>query len=162
MAPRYVAAVGPSAASASELEHARAVGRLLAEAGCVVVTGGGDGVMGAAATGATAAGGTAVGLLPGLDREAGHPAHTVLVATGLGELRNGLVVRAADAVIAVGGSWGTASEIALAVRTGVPVVVLAGWPLPGAPAPDPAAAPVAATTPEDAVAQALDRARRSG
>jgi hypothetical protein len=70
-------------------------------------------------------------------REAGR--HTVLIPTGLGELRNGLVVRAADAVLAIGGSWGTLSEVALAARTSVPVVSVGGWepPEPGVdPAPD--------------------------
>jgi hypothetical protein len=90
-----------------------------------VLTGGLGGVMAAATEGAAAAGGLTVALLPGTDRS-GSPA-TVVIPTGLGELRNGLLVRAADAVIAVGGSWGTLSEIALAMRTGVPVVCLGGW-----------------------------------
>jgi uncharacterized protein (TIGR00725 family) len=127
----YVAVVGPgSGASAAEIADAEAVGRRLARAGHVVVTGGLGGVMGGAATGADEAGGVTLGLLPGSDRAEGHPANTVLVPTGLGELRNGLVIRAADVVLAIGASWGTLSEVALAVRTGVPVVAVGGWDLP--------------------------------
>lgn len=128
---RYVAVVGPAdAARESDLQHASELGRLLAGAGAVLLTGGHHGVMRAAAAGATAAGGVAIGLLPGLDRSAGAPEHTFLLPTGLGELRNGLLVRAADAVVAVGCSWGTLSEIALARRTGVPLVLIDPWDLP--------------------------------
>jgi uncharacterized protein (TIGR00725 family) len=135
--PRYVAVVGPSAGSLAGhpeaddvLAAAHAVGRLLAERGAIVLCGGGTGVMAAAADGSAAAGGTSIGLLPGSDRTEAHASLTFALPTGLGELRNGLLVRAADAVIAVGGSWGTLSEIALAMRTGVPVVSLLGWDLP--------------------------------
>jgi uncharacterized protein (TIGR00725 family) len=138
----YIAVVGPGeSASADDVAAARAVGDLLARAGCVVLTGGLGGVMAAATDGANDAGGLTVALLPGATRA--DCAATVALPTGLGELRNGLLVRAADAVIAVGGSWGTLSEIALARRTGVPVVVLGGWETPGADvdrADDPAAA----------------------
>lgn len=133
----YVAVVGPgSGAGPDDVARAEALGEALARAGAVVVTGGLGGVMRAAAAGARRGGGTAVGLLPGPTRDGGSDEHTVLVATGLGELRNALVVRAADVVVAVGGSWGTLSEVALAVRTGVPVVALGGWDLPdGGPRP---------------------------
>ncbi|MFC4784437.1 SLOG cluster 4 domain-containing protein [Nocardioides sp. MAHUQ-72] len=131
VAGRYVAVVGPAGtARGSDLVHAEGVGRRLALAGAVVLTGGHHGVMRAAAAGATGAGGVAIGLLPGLDRAAGAVEHTYLLPTGLGELRNGLLVRAADAVVAVGCSWGTLSEIALARRTGVPLVLLDPWELP--------------------------------
>ncbi len=127
----YVAVIGPSdSASEDDLAAARAVGALLAGAGCVVLTGGLDGVMAAVTEAANAAGGLTVALLPGPSRTGS--AATVALATGLGELRNGLLVRAADAVIAIGGSWGTLSEIALARRTGVPVVGLGGWKISGA------------------------------
>jgi uncharacterized protein (TIGR00725 family) len=86
--------------------------------------------MQAAARGARDAGGTSIGLMPGDDRSAGTREHTFLLPTGLGELRNGLIVRAADAVVAVGCSWGTLSEIALARRTGVPLVLIDPWDLP--------------------------------
>jgi uncharacterized protein (TIGR00725 family) len=137
----YVAVVGPSEATAEELEKAEAVGRLLAEEGAVVVCGGLGGVMEAAARGAATAGGVVVGLLPGLDRAEANPHVTVAITTGMGEMRNALVVRAADAVVAVGGAYGTLSEIALALRADVPVVGLGTWALDDVvEAPDPAAA----------------------
>ena len=130
----YVAVVGPSEASDDELADAEAVGRRLAERGHVVLCGGHGGVMEAVARGAAGVGGTVVGILPGTDRSAANPYVTVAIPTGLGELRNALLVRSADVVVSVGGSWGTLSEVALAVRTGVPVVALRGWSLPGDPA----------------------------
>ncbi|MFZ5871719.1 MAG: dethiobiotin synthetase [Actinomycetota bacterium] len=92
-----------------------------------VVTGGLGGVMEAASAGAASAGGLTVGLLPGENRAAANRSVAGAIPTGLGEARNALVVRAADAVVAVGGSWGTLSEVALAMRRGVPVVALGGW-----------------------------------
>jgi uncharacterized protein (TIGR00725 family) len=141
----YVGVVGPSGELEPDLTAAaEEVGRLLAEADCVVVTGGGSGVMAAASRGAAEAGGTTLGILPGDDRAEANPWVTVAVATGIGELRNGLLVRSVDALVSVGGSWGTLSEIALACRTGVPVWSVAGWELPeaGGPVsvPDPASA----------------------
>ncbi len=129
----YVAVVGPGEASESERRNAHTAGRLLAERGAVVVTGGLGGVMAAAAQGVRDVAGIAVALLPGPDRAAADPANSIAIATGLGELRNGLIVRTVDAVLCIGGSWGTLSEVALAVRRGVPVVVLGGWDLPAAP-----------------------------
>lgn len=126
----YVAVIGPGEATPQDLDDARVAAGRLAAADHVIVTGGLGGVMQAAAAGARMAGGIAVGLLPGRDRAVGSDAHAVLVPTGLGELRNGLVVRTADVVLAIGGSWGTLSEIALAVRTEVPVVALRSWDLP--------------------------------
>jgi uncharacterized protein (TIGR00725 family) len=125
----YVAVVGSGEAPPSELEVAEAVGRGLASRGAVVVCGGLGGVMEAACRGARGAGGTTVGILPGLDRGAANEFVDVAIATGLGEARNALVVRAVDALVAVGGSWGTLSEIALAMRTGVPVVGVGTWEL---------------------------------
>jgi uncharacterized protein (TIGR00725 family) len=125
----YVAVVGPgSDATPDDLAAAREVGSLLGAAGAIVITGGLGGVMAAATEGAAAAGGVTVALQPGATRA--PSAATVVLPTGLGELRNGLLVRCADAVIAVGGSWGTLSEIALARRTGVPVTAIGGWDLP--------------------------------
>jgi uncharacterized protein (TIGR00725 family) len=123
-----VAVVGPGAdATDEQCALATEVGRLLAERGAVLLTGGLAGVMAAAARGARDGGGLAVGLLPGTDRAAGNADNTVAIATGLGQARNALIVRAADAIIAVGGSWGTLSEIALCRRSGKPVVCLRGW-----------------------------------
>lgn len=127
----YIGVIGPgSGATPEEINTAHEVGELLAEAGHVVVTGGLDGVMEAASRGAFEAGGTSVGLLPGRERVDGNRYLTVSIPTGMGEMRNALLVRTADAIICVGGSWGTLSELALAVRTAVPVVVLDGWDLP--------------------------------
>lgn len=123
----YVGVVGPGAgATAGQVRMAEEVGGLLAEHGLVVVTGGLGGVMEGAARGCEQAGGLSVGLLPGPDRGVANPHSTVTLPTGLGELRNGLLVRSCDAVVAVGSSWGTLSEVSLAARTGVPVVLL-GW-----------------------------------
>jgi uncharacterized protein (TIGR00725 family) len=122
-----IAVVGPGDADPAECAQAREIGRLLAERGCTVLTGGLGGVMDAAAEGAASVNGTAIGLLPGTDPGEAGPHHTDVVPTGLGEGRNALLVRAAEAVIAVGGSWGTLSEIALAMRTGTRVVLLGGW-----------------------------------
>ena len=132
MHPLYVAVVGPSAPEhPALLDAAREAGRLLAERGYVVVTGGLGGVMAAAAEGASRVGGTAVAILPGTRREDASPGHTIAIPTGLGEMRNALLVRSVDAVLAVGGAWGTLSEIALAARTGVPVFAVDSWDLPG-------------------------------
>jgi uncharacterized protein (TIGR00725 family) len=154
----YVAVCGASEPDPQQRELAREVGRRLAEAGSVVLCGGLGGVMDAAARGCEAAGGTSVGILPGEDR--GHAsAHlTVRIATGLGEARNAIVARAADAVIAVGGEFGTLSEIALALKMGKPVVGLGTWSLdleglPGDPL-------QRASDPADAVARALEAAER--
>jgi uncharacterized protein (TIGR00725 family) len=155
----YVAVIGPSAASADELVSAERIGALLAERGAIVVCGGHGGVMEAVCKGAALGGGQTIGLLPGTERAAGNPYLGIVLPTGLGELRNGLIVRAADTVIAVGGSWGTLSEIALAVRTGKPVIALGGWRVERiAPGPERAPdlpGPIPADSPEHAVALAL-------
>ena len=125
----YVAISGPGdGASEADQRDAFDVAEGLAEQGVTILCGGLGGVMQAAARGARAAGGTCIGLLPGNDRADADPALTYSIPTGLGELRNGLLVRAADAVVVVGGSWGTLSELALAMRTDVPVVALRPWP----------------------------------
>jgi uncharacterized protein (TIGR00725 family) len=95
------------------------------------VTGGRTGVMEAASKGAREAGGTTLGILPGADRREANDWVSVAVPTGMGEARNALVVRAADGLVAVGGAWGTLSEIAFARKTGKPVVGVASWDLDG-------------------------------
>jgi uncharacterized protein (TIGR00725 family) len=125
----YVAVCGPATATEQEEEWAEQVGRRLGEAGAVVVCGGLGGVMDAAARGATGAGGTVIGILPGEDRLGASEHLTVAIPTGMGEARNALIARAADAVIAIGGEWGTLSEIALARKMGKPVVGLQTWEL---------------------------------
>jgi len=128
----YVAVVGAGADVApAVLADAETVGALLAGRGAVVVTGGLGGVMEAACRGARIAGGTTLGILPGQRRVAANRWVSVAVATGMGELRNGLVVRASDAVISVAGEYGTLSEIALALKLGLPVVGLGTWEIEG-------------------------------
>jgi uncharacterized protein (TIGR00725 family) len=131
-------------------ENAELVGRLLAERGATVVTGGLGEVMAAAARGAKAAGGTTIGILPGETRMDGNPWLDHVVVTGIGHGRNLAVVASGDAVIAVGGRYGTLAEIGFALTLGRPVVVLEpGWQVEGA---------QRALTPEEAVELALARA----
>lgn len=126
-----MAVVGPAEATADVEAQAEAVGAGLADAGAVLVCGGLGGAMAAACRGSKARGGRTVGILPGGDRGAANQWVDVAVATGLGEARNALVVRAADAVVALGGGYGTLSEIALALKLGRPVVGVGTWPIPG-------------------------------
>jgi uncharacterized protein (TIGR00725 family) len=125
----YIGVAGASRPAPELLGEAEVLGRRLAEAGAVVVCGGGPGVMEAVCRGAQAAGGTTVGLLPGLDRAEGNPHLTIAIPTGLGQGRNLLLVRSSHALVAVGGGFGTLSELALALRTDTPVVGLATWSL---------------------------------
>jgi len=148
-----VAVVGGGNCSGAEAEWAAAVGRLVAERGAVLVCGGLGGVMEAAARGAKQAGGLTIGILPGSDPGAANPHIDVAIATGMGEMRNALIVRAAGAVIAIGGGWGTLSEIALARRIETPVVGLHDGFMPAVEIPR-------VTQPEQAVQWALEQARR--
>ena len=126
---RQIAVIGSGAEHESRAEE---VGRLLAERGCVLVCGGLDEVMAAAARGAKSAGGTTIGVLPGESRADANPWIDHTVVTGVGHARNLAVVASGDAVIAVGGLWGTLAEIALARTVGRPVVVLEpGWEVAG-------------------------------
>jgi uncharacterized protein (TIGR00725 family) len=149
----YVAVVGAGNASAEEEAVAEAVGRGLAEGGAILVCGGLGGVMEAACRGAKAAGGTTVGILPGDRREDANQHVDIALATGLGEMRNGLIVRAVEALVAVGGEFGTLSEIALALKARKPVVGIGGWELVRAG--EPVEAIARAASPEEAVARAL-------
>jgi uncharacterized protein (TIGR00725 family) len=127
----YIAVIGPGRASPEELQVAEEVGARLAALGAVVVTGGLGGVMEAASRGARSRRGRTVGILPGEDRDAANGWVEIALATGLGELRNGLLVRAVDAVVAIGGGHGTLSEIGLALRIGRPVVGVGTWEVHG-------------------------------
>ena len=132
---------------AEHTDAAEQVGRLLAERGVTVVTGGLGEVMAAAHRGAKAAGGVTIAILPGESRAEANPWADYVVATGIGHARNLALAASGDAVIAVGGSWGTLAEIAFAMRLGRPVVILDGGPeVPGV---------TRATDPEDAVDRAL-------
>ena len=148
----YIGVIGENEPPPRLLETAEAVGRCVAEAGAILVCGGLGGVMEAACRGAQSAGGVTIGILPGLDRREGNPFLTYALPTGLGYARNILVVRSADALIAVGGKFGTLSEIAYAKIEGRPVVGLDTWTLARADLPDPI---LRATSPRDAVEKAL-------
>jgi uncharacterized protein (TIGR00725 family) len=142
-----VAVIG---SGAEHEERAEEVGRLLAERGATVVTGGLGEVMAAAARGAKSAGGTTIGILPGEDRSRANAWSDYVIVTGIGHARNLAVVASGDAVIAVGGRYGTLAEIGLALTLGRTVVVLEpGWEVDGT---------VRAETPEQAVALALQAA----
>ena len=141
-APAYIGVVGPGEASSQEQWLAEEVGARLAELGAVVVTGGLGGVMEAACRGARSRRGRTLGILPGDDRDAANGWVEIAVATGLGELRNGILVRACDALIAIGGGHGTLSEVGFALKLGRPVVGLGTWAVHGVDE---------VTTPEEAV-----------
>ncbi len=149
----YIAVVGGSDADADTLAVAEEVGRAIAERGAILVCGGRGGVMEAACRGAKSAGGTTVGILPGEDRDGANDHLDVAVATGMGEMRNMIVVHSADVVIALAGEFGTLSEIAFALRIDKPVVGLDTWEL--ARRGEPSDAIVRVADPEDAVKIAL-------
>jgi uncharacterized protein (TIGR00725 family) len=150
----YVAVCGPDDPADDEVKVlAEEVGRLLGRSGAALLCGGLGGVMEAACRGASAEGGMTIGILPGLDRQSANRYLTLSIPTGLGEMRNALLVRSADALIAVAGEFGTLSEIAFALKTGVPVVGLQTWEL--AKRGRPVDAFVRADTPEEAVREAV-------
>ena len=129
-----IAVIGAASCSPSEAKAAEVVGKVLAEGGATVLCGGHGGVMEAACRGARLAGGLTVGILPGDDPSTANPYVDVAIATGLGEARNAVVARTAQAVVAIGGRYGTLSEIAFALKRGLPVVGVNTWRLapPGA------------------------------
>ena len=143
----YVAVVGSGETTGELYDAAREVGRLVADRGGVVVCGGLSGVMEAAARGATERGGVAIGILPDEHRRRANTYVSYSVATGAGQARNLAVVCSGDVVIAVGGEYGTLSEIGLALKVGRPVVGLKSWELPGH--------VIAVSSPEEAVEEAL-------
>lgn len=156
MAPRvpWIAVVGPAQAGEHELALAEETGAEIAAAGAILVCGGLGGVMEAACRGAKSKLGMTIGLLPGQDRDDANGWVELAVPTGLGEARNGLIVRSADALVAIGGGWGTLSEIAFACKAGKPVVGVDTWQ-PAGPDGTPAEGIVRADGAHDAVALAL-------
>lgn len=154
MSASYIAVVGGGEIDDDLRATARAIGRGLAEAGVVVVCGGLGETFEALMAGVTEADGTTVAILPGHSRESIAADATVSIPTGLGEARNVLIVRSCQAMIAVGGGFGTLSELALAARAGIPIVGYRTWSLQPAHiagADDPV---IPTTTAEDAVAVA--------
>jgi uncharacterized protein (TIGR00725 family) len=148
-----VAVVGGGLCSPQEAAAAKAVGRHLAEAGAILICGGLGGVMAAACRGARSAGGLTIGVLPGFSAADANPHVDIPIVTGMGEARNVIIVRTASAVIAVGGEFGTLSEIAFALKLERPVVGLGTWEL--AREGRPVQAIVRAETPDEAVRLAL-------
>ncbi|MGH2953574.1 MAG: TIGR00725 family protein [Solirubrobacterales bacterium] len=157
--PPQIAVIGRGV-SDPELERlAEEVGRALAAAGATVVCGGLGGVMEAAARGAAGADGIVIGIVPGEEASDANPHCTHVVATGIGHARNLAVVASGDAVIAIGGEWGTLAEIGFARRLGRQVIALRSWELtPGTPIDD-AAGVDAVDDPAEAVDRALGAAR---
>lgn len=123
----YIAVIGAGRCDEATYDVAREVGRLIAQRGAILVCGGLGGVMDAAAQGAKEAGGLTVGILPGENRLGASKHLDVALPTGMGETRNALIARVADAVIAIGGEYGTLSEIGLALKMGKPVIGLGTW-----------------------------------
>ena len=147
-----VAVVGDNTPSPDESQWAEEIGQLLAENGVVVVCGGLGGVMAAVARGAASQGGTTVGILPTYDAASGNSSLSIVIPSGMGQARNVMVVAAGDAVIALPGSYGTMSEVALALKLGKPVIGINAWgDIKGV---------QAVKTPQEAVTLALAAAHR--
>ena len=146
-----IAVIGPGKATSQECEAAYATGRIIAVSGAVLVCGGLGGVMEAACRGVKEAGGITVGILP--NTEGGNPYLDITIRTGLGIARNALVVLSGDVVVAVGGKYGTLSEIAIALKSGRPVYGIYTWDIEGV---------IPCSSPEEAVSRAVRDAARHG
>lgn len=144
-----IAVIGAGDCTGEEGDAAREIGKILAESGAILISGGLSGVMEASCRGAASSGGITVGILPGTGD--GNPYLSVRVRTGMSHARNYLVVESADAVIAVGGGYGTLSEISFALKAGKPVFGYRTWDIPGV---------SACPTPEEAAFRALSAVRR--
>jgi uncharacterized protein (TIGR00725 family) len=156
-----IGVMGPSACGPHPMRLATEVGRLIARNGGILICGGRGGVMEAAACGAKEEGGITVGILPGSSSSAANPYVDIPVVTGMGDARNCINVLTSQAIIAIHGSYGTLSEIALALKCGTPVVALETWSLiPPGPAPPPEI--IIAGTPQNAVEAALEAIRKCG
>lgn len=129
MNKKFIAVIGGGQPSPQEAQLAEEVGRELAMRGAILVCGGLGGVMEAACKGASSEGGVTIGILPGESRQAANPYVQIPIVTGIGHARNLAVVKSAQAVIAIGGSYGTLSEISHALQSGIPVIGLNTWSL---------------------------------
>ena len=154
----FVSVIGGGDSSEEEARLAEEVGRELARRGANLICGGLGGVMEAACRGAASQGGTTIGILPGNDRHEANAYVNIPIVTGMGYARNAIVAKSAQAVIAIGGSYGTLSEIAYALQSDVPVVGLGTWSLSRAGMEDKSI--VAAHSPAEAVEKALALAKR--
>jgi uncharacterized protein (TIGR00725 family) len=154
----HIGVIGEGRCSARVARDAERVGAAIARAGAVLLCGGRRGVMEAAARGAARAGGCVVGILPGFSRRDANRWVTLPIVTGMDQARNVILVRSCDAIVAVGGMYGTLTEIALALKLGVPVVGLRSWRLRQ---PEGRRVPLArAATAEEAARRALHAASR--
>lgn len=149
----FIAVIGGSECSAEEFRLAEEIGRELAKQGAILLCGGLGGVMEAACKGARTEGGITIGILPGGSRQTANRYVQIPIVTNLGEARNVIVVKSAQAVIAIGGGYGTLSEIGHALRNGIPVVGLSTWSLSRNGQPDNLI--VLAQNPSEAVEKAL-------
>ena len=131
MGRKIIGVIGGGTAGEETLRLAEETGRLIAERGFLLVCGGMGGVMEAAARGAKEAGGMTIGILPSPDRRTANPYIDIPIATSFGEARNLIIVRTADILIAIGGEYGTLSEIAFALKMEKPVIGLHTWDIPG-------------------------------
>jgi len=150
---KFIAVIGGGDCSPQESGIAEEVGRELARQGAILVCGGLGGVMAAACKGASSEGGLTIGILPGGNRQAANPHVQIPIVTSLGEARNVIVIKSAQAVIAIDGSYGTLSEIGHALQNGIPVIGLNTWSLSRGGQPDNSI--ILAQNPADAVSKAL-------
>ncbi|MBU0710616.1 TIGR00725 family protein [bacterium] len=150
MSKKIIAVIGGRSCTDAQYQIAREVGRHIAENNAVLVCGGRTGIMEAACRGAAEAGGITVGILPGDDSRDANDWVTVPIATGIGLARNAIIIRSASAAIAIGGSYGTLSEIAYCKQFGVPVYGIQSWDIEGIPSIE---------SPEEAVRLAFDTAK---
>lgn len=151
-----IGVIGGSLCTNEEAELAEEVGRELARRGAAVVCGGLGGIMEAVCRGAKSAGGTTIGILPGDERESANPYVDIPIVTGMGYARNVIVVKTAEAIIAIHGSYGTLSEIAYALSNGIPIVGISTWTLTQNGEPD--STIVLADTAAEAVQKAIEMA----
>ncbi len=156
---KLIAIIGGSQCTKEEAQTAEEVGRELARQGAILVCGGLGGVMEAACRGASTEGGTTIGILPGENRLTANPYVQIPIATGIGYARNIAVVKSAQAVIAIGGSYGTLSEIAHALQSDIPLIGLNTWSLSRNGQQD--SSIILAQNPEEAVNKALSLATNS-
>jgi uncharacterized protein (TIGR00725 family) len=153
---KFIAIIGSRKCSTEEAKLAEEVGRELARKGATLVCGGLGGVMEAACQGANSEGGTTIGILPGEDRQAANPYVQIPIVTGMGYARNIAVVKSAQVIIAIGGNYGTLSEISHALQSGIPVIGLNTWSLARNGQPDNSIIPVESAV--EAVSKAISLA----
>lgn len=151
---KFIAVIGGSECTAQEARLAEEAGREIAKRGAILICGGLGGVMAAACKGANTEGGMTVGILPGDSRQSGNPYVEIPIVTNLGEARNVIVVKSAHAVIAIGGGYGTLSEIGHALRNNLPVIGLKTWSISRNGKPDNSL--ITARSPAEAVNIAFD------